>query len=225
MCAVAGCVTVPVDTASVVAKEERRRHLLALNDWQLDGRIGLTSSREAISGDISWQQQGDDFSLSLAGPLGRGLAITQSQAGASLSVSGQGTVRGTNAENLLSGALGIPVPLEQMATWVKGLADDSTSPAYDRFGRLVQLGYTDASGVRWLARIRRYLQVDTSVFSDLDSVGVEQIDLPGLIEITGDDYEIRLLVKQWLSVTANGSADNQTPTDNAGSGRLTIPGG
>jgi len=142
--------------------------LAALSVWQMTGRIGLTSSTEAVSGDIAWQQSGDSYTIGLAGPLGRRLDIEQTPGVATLSASGQGK-------------------------------------------------YSDANGVRWVARIKRYLQVDASGFTELKSAG--QIDLPGLIEITGDEYSIRLLVKSWQGLAPDAA---EKPS---GNGRLAIPGG
>ena len=191
--------------------------LAALSVWQMTGRIGLTSSTEAVSGDIAWQQSGDSYTIGLAGPLGRRLDIEQTPGVATLSASGQGSARGVRADTLLSRALGIPVPLTQLGVWIKGAVGENATPGFDRFGRLVQLKYSDANGVRWVARIKRYLQVDASGFTELKSAG--QIDLPGLIEITGDEYSIRLLVKSWQGLAPDAA---EKPS---GNGRLAIPGG
>ena len=211
-----GCVTVPKDNATVLATEERQRLLAALSAWQMTGRIGLTSSTEAVSGDITWQQAGNSFTIGLTGPLGRRLDIEQTPTGATLSASGQGTARGDRADTLLTRALGIPVPLTQLGAWLKGAVGENTTPGFDRFGRLVQLKYTDGNGVRWVARIKRYQQVDASGFRELKNSG--QIDLPGLIEITGDEYSIRLLVKRWQGLSPDAA---EKPS---GNGRLAIPG-
>lgn len=227
---IAGCVSVPKDNATNLDREVRQQQLQSFTDWQLEGRIGLSSATEAVSGSIQWQQSGTGFDIALVGPLGRRIVITQEETQASLSASGQGVVYGERADVLLGNALGIPVPLGQLSTWIKGGAGQGADTGYDQFGRLVQLGYTDADGTRWVASIKRYRQLDASGFEGLRGLGVTRLDLPGLIEISSDSYAIRLLINEWLpppARTIDSSTDNGGDTsskDDRGAGRLAIPG-
>ena len=203
----AGCAGTP-EAPPVVYNSigERQRVLAALEVWSASGRIALSSPTEGFSASMDWRQIRTDYDVELTALLGqRALRVTQQGAQAMLEARGRKGVMGVNAEKLLLNELGVRVPLSQMAFWIKGLPGTRAKPGYDTAGRLQQLAYVDADGTQWVADFKRYQRVD-------------DLELPALIDIKGQDYSIRLLIKSWKTVPVPPqSPPQQTP------GRLQIP--
>lgn len=204
----AGCAGTPEAPPPVVYNSigDRQRVLAALEVWSATGRIALSSPTEGFSASMDWRQIRTDYDVELTALLGqRALRVTQQGAKAMLEARGRKGVMGVNAEQLLLNELGVRVPLSQMAFWIKGLPGTQAEPGYDEAGRLQQLAYVDADGTQWVADFRRYKRVD-------------DLELPALIDIKGQDYSIRLLIKNWKTI----SAPPQTPPQQT-PGRLQIP--
>ncbi len=192
---------------------------MAFDTWRATGRISLSNSTEGFSAALNWQQARTDFDLTLTAILGqRALHVRQAGGAATLSARGRPTTTGTDAELLITRELGVRVPLQQLAFWVRGLPGNAGDPVYDQAGRLQKLAYTDVDGTRWRAEFLRYQVIDS-------------LELPALIsvvgEYAGDDYNIRLSLKDWSEgqliapLKPELQPQQQEP---APGGRLAIPG-
>lgn len=203
----AGCGSAP--KAPPVVYEsigDRQRVLAALEVWSATGRIALSSPTEGFSAAMDWRQVRTDYDVELTALLGqRALRVTQQGSKAMLEARGRKGVMGANAEQLLLNELGVRVPLSQMAFWIKGLPGTQGKPGYDDAGRLQQLAYVDADGTQWVADFKRYTRVD-------------DLELPALIDIKGQDYSIRLLIKNWKTIPSPSLTPPKQTT-----GRLQIP--
>lgn len=203
----AGCANTPeVPPVVYDSVGERQRVLAAMEVWSATGRIALSSPSEGFSAAMDWRQVRADYDVELTALLGqRALRITQQGRQAMLEARGRPGVMGSNAEQLLLKELGVRVPLSQMAYWIKGLPGSQGKPGYDDAGRLQQLSYIDADGTQWVADFKRYQRV-------------KELELPALIDIKGQEYSIRLLIKNWKTIPApTTNPPQQTP------GRLQIP--
>lgn len=183
---ISACKSIPVDEATARTVEKRQAELLQFDQWQALGRIALNSAEQGITGGVEWTQFGKDYKVSLTSPLGQALVVEQIGQIARLQSKGQPPSTGQNAERLIEKALQVRVPMRQLSLWLRGLPGNQGDPAYDKFGRLKQLRYTDIDGIAWRADIKRYQQVD-------------QLDLPGLIVVEGGGYTIRVSVTEWNS--------------------------
>ncbi len=211
----AGCATTPEPPVAYDSIDDRQRVLAALEVWSAAGRIALSSPSEGFSAAMDWRQVRSDYDVELTALLGqRALRVTQQGAQAMLEARGRPGVMGNNAEQLLLNELGVRVPLAQMAFWIKGLPGSLGQPGYDDAGRLQKLAYIDADGTEWVADFKRYKRVG-------------ELELPALIDIKGQDYSIRLLIKDWKTVALpteppSNPAAPQTPQQQT-PGRLQIP--
>lgn len=205
----AGCHSPPRQPlASYDSIADRQRALQSLAAWTAVGRIALSSPQEGFTAAMDWRQVNTDYDVELTALLGqRALRVTQQGPQALLKAPGRAAVAGGNAEVLLLNELGVRVPLAQMSSWIKGLPGSQARPEYDDSGRLSRLAYTDADGTPWVANFKTYQRVN-------------ELDLPASIEITGRDYKIKLLIKQWQLVQA---AKQPVTPQQQSSGRLQIP--
>lgn len=196
----------PLATFDSVA--DRQRALQSLTAWTAIGRIALSSPSEGFSAAMDWRQVKADYDVELTALLGqRALRVTQQGSQALLNAPGRAAVTGGNAELLLLNELGVRVPLTQMSSWIKGLPGSQAQPEYDDGGRLLRLAYTDEDGTPWVANFKTYQRVD-------------DLDLPARVDISGRDYKIRLLIKQWKLVQP---AKQPAAIPQPSTGRLQIP--
>ena len=102
--------------------------LSSLDHWKLNAKLGIRSAQKAQSISLIWQQLGTNYSIKLQGPMGFGSAtIDGNKQQATIQ---QGSKNLTGAPDHLSAELlGVPLSIEAMNWWVKGLASPNHSTA------------------------------------------------------------------------------------------------
>jgi len=196
-----------------VSAEERRVRLVQLDNFTVNGSIGIWTDDENISARLKWQQRGDEFDFLLTAPAGlSSLKMTSTPDGAVLKRGNAAPVAHPSASILLQTALNLaaPVPIEQMSQWLRGLPGNSDSAEYDASGRLESMTYRDEQGTIWRAKILRYQQFSTS-------------NVPALISATGGPYNVRLVMKTWTLGAETKALVSAADTPAVGR-KLNIPG-
>ncbi len=184
----AGCAAKSVDTGEPVSdevKEQRwqthRERLEQLQQWQLIGRLNLRVPRESGTMSIDWQQQLQQYSLVLDGPLGSTIAsITGSDAGVSVTVSNE-TRYGSSPEDLLHALTGWQFPVSFLKYWVVGLP----APGGEAQIALGNQGYPERieqSG--WRIAYQKRSPADG-------------LHLPTRLTISSGDIRLSLIVSNW----------------------------
>ena len=146
----AACATPPKrpplpDDVAADLQQRREAALAPDRDWALQGRVAVSGGREGGSARIEWRQQGRDFDVWLRAPVTRQSWRLQRQ-GTQVRLEGLagGPRLGADAEALLFRATGWTIPMDAMASWVRGLRADpraATGLRYDAQGRL--LGFVE----------------------------------------------------------------------------------
>ncbi len=131
----AGCATTrpPVPAETPVSWPAR---------WTLQGRIGVQSGEQSLSGNIRWQHHADRDEVLMTSPLGQGVArIVRDAGGVLLEVPNQLPRRAGDAESLTREALGYALPVSGLVWWVQGLPDPARAfeARHGAAGRLAQL--------------------------------------------------------------------------------------
>jgi len=150
---------------------------IALQHWQLSGKIGIRSEQQNQGAYLNWQQCGDDFDIRLSGPLGQGGARLQGTPKQVSLQTGDQLVHAGNPEQLLQQQLGWSMPVSQLVYWVRGM------PSPDQ-------AYTitlDASGFQ-----QSGWQVSYSELQQVDG-----ITLPARATATHPRLKLILLLKDW----------------------------
>lgn len=117
------------------------------SNWTLQGRIGVQSGEQSLSGRIQWQHRADADDVLMTSPLGQGVArIVRDADGVTLEVPNQPTRRAADAETLTREALGYVLPVAGLAWWVQGRPAptgpfESTPDASGRIAQLKQDGW------------------------------------------------------------------------------------
>lgn len=139
-----------------------------LQRFVAEGRISLRQGERRDHVRFRWEHAPGSDAVLLMSPLGQGLAeLVRSASGARLERPGQAPVAADTLPQLAQTVFGVPLPLEEMADWLRG-----ARPA---------LG-GEAGG--WQVLIS-----DTSAF--------RQSRLLRVMEARRDDVELKLIVDEW----------------------------
>jgi outer membrane lipoprotein LolB len=131
----AGCASVPPSVPSEVVVSHPA-------SWTLQGRIGIQTDEESLSGNIRWQHRMDGDDVLMTSPLGQGVArIVRDAEGVQLDMPNRPTRRAPDAESLTREALGYTLPLSGLVWWVQGRPDPHSAfeARHAPTGRLAQL--------------------------------------------------------------------------------------
>ena len=189
----AGCVTTapraplpPADRDAAVARQQAREAALARHaQWTLQGRVALSNGRRGGSGRIDWHQDGDAYEVALSAPITRqSWRIEGDAAGARLEGLDGGPRSGDDATGLLREATGWEIPVQALASWVRGARAPQGGPA--------QLQFTEDG------RLTR-LQQDgwTLDYGDWRQQPVAGVELPMRINAERGEARVRLVVDDW----------------------------
>ena len=112
----AGCAALPQSPGNhAVARRD------AIDDFSLEARFSLRHEDQNYSGRLSWRHVGGDDELLLASPFGQGLAqLTSNRRGAQLTMSDGQVYTAEDGTALTRQVLGYPLPVAQLADWVRG---------------------------------------------------------------------------------------------------------
>lgn len=171
--------------AALQRQSDREQVLAGAADWSLSGRVALTNDGRGGSGRIDWRQHGATFTVSLSAPItrqswqlegGTGIARLEGLEG--------GTRIGTDAALLLRAATGWEIPVQSLASWVRGARDPGAGAAELEFG---------ADGR--LARLRQDgWQLEFGKWAAEPALGIE---LPARVEARRGEARVRLVVDGW----------------------------
>jgi len=118
------------------------------DNWVLQGRIGVLSDEQNLSGQIRWQHREDRDELLMTSPLGQGVArIVRNGEGVALEMPNQPVRHARDADTLTREALGYVLPVTGLTWWVQarpapGSAFEATRDAAGRLTQLKQDGWT-----------------------------------------------------------------------------------
>lgn len=189
----AGCSTLPdikpvaEPSAQIEASWQARQLKMAgLAQWQLQGRVSITSDHEAWFLKANWQQKAEQvFDLHLSGPFNGGVHLAGNEQQVVFS-DGDQTFIAPDAEMLLLEHTGIRMPVNGLRYWLVGLPQpdkEIKALKLDANGRLVSLEQGE-----WRVEIKGYqLQGETEV--------------PSKLSIINHRIKVRLIVDQWTLAT------------------------
>lgn len=187
MAAFAGCTVMPVNQTeqSSAAQELRARHLAQLatiEQFSLQGRIGVQTNNKGFSGSLQWQHSPTGDDINLYSPLGSQVAsITRTTEQVTLTDSSGKNYSAADAETLTQITLGWKLPLTGLADW--SIGRPTLSPVqkstWNEQGLLTNL---EQDG--WKIEYDNYRQQGAYM-------------LPGKIFLKSDQLNLKLLVEMW----------------------------
>lgn len=148
--------------------------------WQLDGKIGIRYPQHLDSAGIRWQQQDDEYRITLSGPFGQGAQLHGMSGFAELKMANK-EYRSRSPESLMQQVFGWHLPVSMARYWVLGRTDPDypVSPLDDddKAVGFHQLG--------WKIRVLSTMRVKSG------------LTLPRKIVVSRKDLSITVVVKNW----------------------------
>lgn len=185
----AGCAT-RTDSGSIANPDfnAHRDMVLAQTDWQLGGRLNVRQQNQSDTVNLNWQQQSQDFDITLSSTvLGLGTTrISGNDNGLSVEKAGEVPVTLPNLQALTRDYLNFEFPAANLLYWVRGLPvpGAAATTAFDANNLLTVLTQSDSAGRRWQLNYDRYAAVDG-------------VALPGRIRLATGDLQLTFLVREW----------------------------
>ena len=205
------------ETATLVARRDAA--LAAFDRFSVRGGLGLWNDERSVSARVTWRQTGETLDIGLVAPLGLGSARLLREDGRAVLFRGNAPpLTGESADRVLQRALGLdaPLPLDQLAAWLRGLPGEASDVRRDEAGRLRSLRWTDEGGTRWQARVLDYARAPSGVET---GAGEPVLELPSLVTARGAGYRMRLVLRDWSADPGTGSPG----TSPGGTGDETAP--
>lgn len=182
----AGCAsipgTAPAGPPNEAAWQSRRASLMQLDDWDMQGRVGIVNGKEGGSGSMNWHQQGETLQFDFHGPFGAGALDINGDANALHVKSSRGDdFITTDPERDFTRLLHVPLPVLSMRYWVIGLPAPGTAfeKQVDADGHLVNLVQCG-----WHVSYQMYAAFDGH-------------DLPTRLVIQREAVRIKLAIEEW----------------------------
>lgn len=178
-----GCASQPSSNTHINDWNNYQRTVAQQQFWQLSAKVGVRSPSENGSAYLNWQQQQDQFDIHISGPLGQGsVRIRGNEQNASLEQAGQATRTASNADDLLSQALGWQAPLSELKFWLRGIPAPGLNHS--------TLSYTEQGALASMSQSGWQLQ-----YSRHQSYGPYL--LPGKISAQRDTLKLTVIIKDW----------------------------
>ena len=148
------------------------------NHWGFSGKFRVKAKENTQNANIIWAQEGDNYTITLFGPLGQGKIIIEKQnQRLTLDQDGQ-TTEASSPEELLSKTTGWTLPISAMTYWLQ----NKPSPETQAYITKNQAGL-----------IRKIEQQDWVI----DFVTFYDDDLPKKINLERENIVITLIIKAW----------------------------
>lgn len=171
-----------VSSGSTALKDLHLKQLSKLNDFSLQGRIGIQTNPKGFSGSLIWQHGNNHDEIALYSPLGSQVAsINRTPAQITLLDSSGKSYQAADAETLTEEVLGWRLPLKGLSDWALGrpTASPIQHSAWNAQGQLTQLKQDG-----WTIEFDNYQQQGNYT-------------LPGKIYLKSTQLNLKLLVEKW----------------------------
>lgn len=155
-----------------------------LDNWTASGVIGIRYNGKADSANYVYNQNGDDFSIKLYGPLGIGSIEIKGDDKKVTFIDNKGIETQTdNVKSLMMQQLGWYVPVDGLKSWVKGM------PVSAKYTNR-QMDHNNLT--------QKFLEKGW----EIDYTGYKMFDggypLPTKVKMTRDDLSLKIVVKSWV---------------------------
>ncbi|OAB58340.1 hypothetical protein AY599_02955 [Leptolyngbya valderiana BDU 20041] len=162
--------------------DERETLFATRPNWAVSGRVALSDGERGGSLSFRWEAEGDRHEIALrtlAG--GRQWRLVFDSMGAVLEGSEVDRLIGPDPDPLVEAAVGWPIPVRDLAWWIRGLVppDRTTAIRFAEDGTLAQ-----AEAPPWLLEFQRYGDYATTV-------------LPSRLEARSSPYRVRMILRDW----------------------------
>jgi outer membrane lipoprotein LolB len=196
--------------------------------WHYKGRIGLTypyqGKLKAVSANIDWQQNNNDFDIAISGPLGVGRITVKKRLGKTVLINNQGEkFVSSNPEHLVYQHTGMQLPWLELSWWVRALpspdrsftetfaetfTEESTESFTEGSTEAIPLIISETPSQESVSQLEQHQQIQQlQQLQQLQQSGwvidyvsyddFEQSTLPRKIKFSNGEIKGTLLVRSW----------------------------
>lgn len=185
----AGCVILPHPKTSQPQNwQARQNQLKSINNWEVTGSIGVIYANKSDIAHFDWQQQKQNYSIDIHGPLNLGSALIKGSPGlVTMQQSENRELHAKNPESLIKREFGWTLPVSNLRYWILALPAPTkiASMQLDSENHLISLQQQG-----W--------QIEYSDFQNIYG-----IDLPSKIKMQQQNLKIKLAIKSWNLSSTN----------------------
>ena len=173
---------------------EHLTQIASIRDFKIEGRLGVQSDKQGISGTVHWHHLKVSDEMNLYSPLGGKIAeILNDNNGVTLTTSNNQVFKAQDPEALTESTLGWRLPITKLSDWIVG------RPANGAI-----------SNVKWDddGKLKKFNQEGWEI-SYLEYKENNQVVLPSKMNIRNSKLNLRLIIDRWeLSSTQEASSLN-----------------
>jgi len=180
-----GCAQIPEQPIKTTDWAEHHQQLEKLTHWTLSGKVAVITPEKRHSLNIYWQQNGDNFHITLTSFLGATILDLKKTAIGTKIIDDQGDVYfGGNSQALIRQLSGLALPIEALQQWIKG---NPTNAIYllNKHNQLLSLTGQDSKNGHW--------SVDYSNYKH-----IQKISLPHSLQLNRQNLRIKFSIQKWL---------------------------
>ncbi|MGB2055521.1 MAG: lipoprotein insertase outer membrane protein LolB, partial [Porticoccaceae bacterium] len=180
----AGCSYQPTVQPQSRSWSEHQQQLMAYDQWQLQGKLGFKTLDSGGSATLYWSQNQQQYQVQLKGPLGAGNVVIEGDQTSAQMLRGDTVYRATPTA-LAARFTGLPIPVDALAWWVRGLPNPNNSAST---GLVTNPDGTAANFVQqgWSLTFSRYHMTNAGL-------------LPKKISGQLGDQSFKLVISRWNS--------------------------
>jgi outer membrane lipoprotein LolB len=186
------CSLQPQTVPTADSWQQHQQQIAQLQDWALSGKLGFRAPDQGGSAAVNWTQEKENYQLILSGPFGLGSAKIYGDS-QTVEMRYKESIYRQSPQQLAMQLTGIPLPVNALSWWARGLPSPTQSAATDLAtgaGGLA-IGF-EQSG--WQLSFSRYRQTDAGLLPG-KITGTLNTD----INSTGEDrsYSFKLVISAW----------------------------
>jgi len=115
-----GCSTVPTNIQKQTNNTYNADQISRIGHWQAKGKLGFKSPDGGGSASLIWLQANENYHITLRGPFLAGTAVISGDHHMAALQQGDALTR-LPPSQLTNKAIGLPIPIDQLHYWLKGL--------------------------------------------------------------------------------------------------------
>ncbi|PKO43522.1 MAG: outer membrane lipoprotein LolB [Betaproteobacteria bacterium HGW-Betaproteobacteria-22] len=184
------CSTSPIQSSETLYSQRLNaahlKHIGGIQQFSLQGRIGVQSNYKGFSGGLFWQHTPIADEINLHSPLGGQVAsIAKNPETITLTDASGKQISASNAETLTYQVLGWSLPLDGLQDWALGRPTENSPSAstWDDNGLLTSLSQNG-----W--------QIEYQNYADKDGY-----QLPHKISLKSEQVNLKLIIEKWSNIT------------------------
>ena len=158
-----------------------------MDSWALRGRLNIRSGEQSDTININWQQDNEDFDITLSGTLGMGaVRMSGRENGVQIEKAGEEAIIATSLQQISNELLGYAFPVDSLLYWIKGLPapGNNADITYNAKGVIATLSQPDKLGQQWKLQYDRYQDINGNI-------------LPHRIRLEQSPYRLTFIVTTW----------------------------